>query len=63
MINVKRLGQVLVGAALKRRHRTLQIGVGGHDNHRQLRIEFLRLLQEFQTGFSRHTDIADDHLR
>ena len=44
MINIKRLGQVLVGASLKRRHRTLQIRVGGHDDHWQLRIEFLRLL-------------------
>jgi hypothetical protein len=37
---VERLGQVLEGAALERRHGAVQVGEGGHDDDRQARDAF-----------------------
>ena len=62
MIHIERFGQVLEGAALKRGHRTFQIGVRGHDDDRQGGMLLAQGLQQVQTGTARHADVADDHL-
>ena len=43
VVDIEGLGQVFEGAALEGRHRTFQIGVGGHDDDRQIRKAFLDL--------------------
>ena len=59
---IKGLGQVFKRAPLKRRHRTVQVGIGGHDDHGQTRIFFLHFFKQVQARAARHADVADQHL-
>jgi hypothetical protein len=38
LVDVERLGQVLVRAALERGHRAVEVGIRGHDDHRYRRV-------------------------
>ena len=38
LVHIKRLGQILKGSSLIGGHRGIQIRVGGHDDHRQIRV-------------------------
>ena len=63
MINVKGLGQIFISAPLERRHGAFQIGIRGHDDHRQRRMAQFGLFQQFQARLARHADVADHDLR
>ena len=60
---IKRLGQVLERPSLKGRHRTVQVGKRGHDDHGQARQLLFDLVQQVQARPTRHADVADQHLR
>jgi hypothetical protein len=62
LVDVEGLGQVLERAALECSDRALQIGVGGHDDHRQLRVPLLDVLEELEAGGARHPDVGHQHL-
>ncbi|MNF85416.1 hypothetical protein D3C84_678090 [compost metagenome] len=62
-IDVERLGQVLEGAALIGRHCAVQVGMGGHDDHRQARVQLADPRQQFQAAGAGHADVRDDHVR
>jgi uncharacterized protein YoaH (UPF0181 family) len=61
--HVEGLGQVLEGAALEGRDGAVEVGVGGHDDDRQLRQARLELRQQVQPRAAGHADVADQHLR
>ena len=63
VVDVERLGQVFERAALECGDRALEVGVGGHHDHRHLRVLGLDPLQQVQARGSRHADVADHHLR
>ncbi len=63
LIHIKRLGQVLKGPALVGGHRRIQIGMGGHDDHRQVRILALQDLEHAQAISTGHSHVTDQHLR
>ena len=63
LINVKRFGQVFEGAALKSRHRTVEIRVSGHDDDRQRRKTQLDLLQQIKPRLAGHADVRHQDLR
>ena len=60
---VKGLGQVLKGAALKGRYGAVQIRVGRHDDDGQAREFLFDFFQQLQAGAARHTNVADQHQR
>ena len=60
--HVEGLGQVFEGAALERRHRAVEVGVGGHDDHRQARQPRLDLVQQVEARATGHADVADQDL-
>jgi len=62
LVNVERLGQVLERAALKRRHRRLEVRIRGHDDHRQVGMALLHLLQQLQARGPGHADVRHQHL-
>ncbi len=63
VIDVERLGQILVGAALKRADRAFEIGIRRHDDDRQVRVVLLRFLQQLEARSAGHADVAHHHLR
>ena len=63
MIDVEGFGQIFVGASLERGHCAFQVGIRGHDDHRQRGVAQFGLLQQFQPGFTGHANIADHDLR
>ena len=63
LVHVERLGQVLEGPTLERRHGTLQIRERGHDDHRQRRVLALDLAQQLDAVEARHADVRHQHLR
>ena len=60
---IEGFGQVLESTALKRRHRAVQVGEGGHDDDRQTRQALFHLLQQIEAGTTRHADVAHEDLR
>ena len=62
-VDVEGLGQVLEGAALERRHRAVEVGERGHDDHRQPGVALLDLGQQVDAAAAGHADVADQHLR
>ena len=62
LIDVERLRQVFERAALVGRHGAVEIGVRGHDDHRQARTLGADLLQELEAAAARHADIGDQHV-
>ena len=60
LINIEGLRQVFEGAALKRRHGPFQIGVGGHDDDRDLCEPAVYVVEQGQAVRARHADVADD---
>ena len=63
VVDVERLGQVLEGAALVGSHRAIQVGVRGHDDHRQARVLLADLREHVQAAEAGHADVGDDHIR
>ncbi|MCY1182830.1 hypothetical protein D9M73_234080 [compost metagenome] len=63
LVDVERLGQVFEGAALVGGHRAFQVGMGGHDYHRQARIQLADARQQVETAGTRHADVGEDHAR
>ncbi len=62
MIDVEWLGKILERPALKRRHRTVEVRVGSHDDHRHLWEALSDVAQERQAGFTGHADIGNQYL-
>ncbi|MCY1350908.1 hypothetical protein D9M69_371540 [compost metagenome] len=63
LVDVERLGQVFEGAALVGRHRAVQVGMRGHDDHRQARVHLADLRQQVEAAGAGHADVGDDHVR
>src|SRR5512134_97095 len=63
VVDVERLGQVLVGAPLKGADRALEIGVGGHDDDRQIGVQRPCPREQLEARLTRHPDVAHHHLR
>ena len=59
-VDVEWLGQVLEGATAVGRHGAVQVGVGRHDDHRQLRVLIMHGGQQIQPVDAWHADVADD---
>ncbi|MND56661.1 hypothetical protein D3C80_477720 [compost metagenome] len=62
-VDVEGLGQVLEGAALVGGHRAVQVGMGGHDDHWQARVQLADPCQQVQAAGTGHADVGDDHVR
>ena len=58
--HIERLGQVFEGAAVIGGDGTVQIGMGGHDDHRHIRVFRLDPLQQRNTVHPRHADVGHD---
>ncbi len=63
VVDVERLGQVFEGAALVGSHRAVQVGMRGHDDHRQARVLLADLREHVQAAEAGHADVGDDHIR
>ena len=63
LVDVERLGQVLEGAALVAGYRAVQVGVRGHDDHRQARVQLADACQQVEAAGPGHADVGDDHVR
>ena len=63
LIDVEGLGQVFEGTALEGGDRAVEVGIRGHDDHRQRREAFLDPLQQVESGAAGHADVGDEHLR
>ena len=63
LVDVEGLGQVLVGAALERGHRGLQVRVGRHHDDRHRRELLLHHLQQFDARRPGHADVGNQNLR
>ena len=59
---VKGLGQVFERAALKGRHRAVEVGVRRHDDDGQAGLQLAHLLQQLQARASGHADVAHQDL-
>ena len=57
---VEGLGDEVVDAVLDRRHRQVDVGMAGDEQHRQLRVDRLDPLEELQPVHPRHADVGDD---
>ena len=62
LVHVERLGQVFERAALVGRHRRVQVGMGGHDDHRQIGVLALQDLEHAQAVGARHAHIGNQHV-
>jgi hypothetical protein len=62
-IHIEGLWQVFECAALVGRHRAVQVGVRGHDDHRQLGKLLADTRQQLQTAGAGHADVADQDVR
>ena len=60
---VERLGQVLEGAALKRRDGAVEVGERSHDDDGQAGVLGLDLVEQIEPGTAGHSDVANQHLR
>src|SRR5262249_31527556 len=59
LVDIERLGQVFISAALERRDRAIQIRVRGHDDDRHRGVTRLDRLQQLQPRLPGHADIRD----
>ena len=57
LVRVQRLGHVVIGAVLQRRDRGLDRGIAGHDDHDELRIDFVHAALQFDPVGAAHLDI------
>ena len=62
LVDVERLGQILVCAALERCDGTVEVGVRRHHDDRHRGIALLYRLQKLETRAPRHADVGDEHL-
>ncbi len=62
-VDIERFGQVFEGTALIRSHGAVQVGMGGHDDHRQARMLLANSRQQVQATGTGHADVGDDHVR
>ena len=63
LVDVERLRQVLVRTTLVGGHCAVQIGVAGHDDHREMRVASGDLAEQLQSVDVRHADVGDDRVR
>ena len=63
LVDVEGLGQVFESAALEGRHGGIEVGIGGHDDHRQLGMALLHMAQQVEAVAARHADVRHQHLR
>ena len=63
LVYVKGLGQVLEGTTLVGGNGAVEIRVGGHDDHWQLRITLAHGGQQIQAAGAGHADVADENVR
>jgi hypothetical protein len=61
LVDVERLGQVVVGAGLDRRHRDLLAAVGGEQDHRQARVARGDRRDQLEPAHARHLQIGHHH--
>ena len=62
LVEVERLGQVLVGALLGRRQRRHQRVLRAHDDDRQIGADLLDARDEIEGVLVRHDDVGDDDI-
>src|SRR5690606_9210552 len=63
IVYIKGFWQVFKSATLVGGDRTVQVGMGGHDNDRNLRMGTMQIAEQGESVGARHTDIADDGIR
>ena len=63
LVDIERLGQVLERAALERGDRTVEVGIRGHDDHRDLRMLRLDLGEQLDARPAWHSDVTHHHQR
>ena len=63
MIDVERLGQILERAALERRDRAVEVGIRGHDDHRNVRKPLTDVVEQRQARLAGHANIRHQDLR
>ena len=62
LLHLDRFDHVIVSPLLQGRHRVLDIGVGGHQQKRQLRILGTNRTQELVAVHPRHPDVGNDRI-
>jgi hypothetical protein len=62
MVEIERLGDVIVSTELDRLDRHVRRAVGGHDDDRQALALLLRLAQHIEAGFLRHPHVHQDQI-
>ncbi len=63
LIDVERLGQVFERASLKRRDGGIKVGIGGHDDDRQIGMILLHLPEQIEAARPGHANIRHQHAR
>ena len=63
LVEVEGLRQVLVRTALVGGHRTVEIRIAGHDDHREMRIAGRDLTEQIQSVNVGHADVGDNRVR
>jgi len=63
LIDVERFRQIFEGAALEGRHRRIEVGIGGHDDDRQVGVILLDLAQQVEAAGAGHADVGNQHAR
>ena len=63
LVDVERLRQVLVRTALVGGYRAVEIGIAGHDDHREMRVAGRDLAEQLDSVDVGHADVGDDHVR
>ena len=63
LVDLKRLGHVIIRAYLHRFDRRLDRGVGRDQNHRRLPMMLAHMPQHVEPGHGLHLDVRDHHLR
>ncbi|ABA47527.1 hypothetical protein BURPS1710b_2767 [Burkholderia pseudomallei 1710b] len=63
LVDVERLREIFERAALKRRHRAVQIRERRHDDDGQPRQPVVHRLQQLEPRAARHPDVGHEHLR
>ena len=62
VVDVERLGRYSKAPPVGS-HRAVQVGVRGHDDHRQARVLLADLREHVQAAEAGHADVGDDHIR
>ena len=61
MIEIKRLGDKIIGALFHRLHRALDGAVGRNHDDGRLTAAPAQILQHLEAAFNRHLDIEQNH--